>query len=90
LTCIDYSKRADFGEAPVVIFPPRSNKMSEATKFRKSPPPPASTPRQKTIVFESGLTRELTAVERSKVVKQLAQLLMLAAGIASKENDVER
>jgi hypothetical protein len=29
-------------------------------------------------------------LERMKVVKQLAQLLMLAAGIASKESDVER
>ena len=62
--------------------------MSEATKFRKIPPAP--TPRQKTIAFESGVTRELTEVERMKVVKQLASLLMLAAGIASKESDVER
>jgi hypothetical protein len=64
--------------------------MSEATKFRKSPPSPAPMPRQKTIAFESGLTRELTDVERTKVVKQLAHILMLAAGIASKERDVER
>jgi hypothetical protein len=64
--------------------------MSEATKFRKHLPPPAPTPRQKTIAFESGLTRELTDVERMKAVKQLAQLLMLAAGISSKESDVER
>ena len=62
--------------------------MSEATKFRKSPVPPAQMPRQKTIAFESRLTRELTDVERIKVVKQLAHLLMLAAGIASKESDV--
>jgi hypothetical protein len=73
----------------VISPPPRSNKMSEATKFRKSPPPPP-TPRQKTIAFESGLTRELTDVERIKVVKQLTHLLMLAAGIASKESAVER
>jgi hypothetical protein len=88
MICIGCSKRADFGEASVVISPPpRSNNMSEATKCRKSPPP---MPRQKTIAFESGVTRELTDVERMKVVKQLAHLLMLAAGISSKESDVER
>jgi hypothetical protein len=38
-------------------------------------------PRQKTIAFESGLTRGLTVPE---------QVLMLAAGLASKESDVER
>jgi hypothetical protein len=64
--------------------------MSEPTKFRKRPPPSAPTPRQKTIAFESGQTRGLSAAERTKVVKQLAQLLMLAAGIASKESDGER
>jgi hypothetical protein len=47
-------------------------------------------PRQKTIAFESGLTRGLTVPERMKAVKQLAQVLMLAAGLASKESDVER
>lgn len=64
--------------------------MSEPTKFRKRPPPSAQMPRQKTIAFESGLTHGLTAPERMKVVKQLARVLMLAAGIASKESDVER
>ena len=91
-TCIGCSKRADFGEALVVISPsPRSNKMSEPTKFRKrQTTPSAPTPRQKSIAFESGLTRGLTAQERMKVVKQLARVLMLAAGIVSKESDVER
>ena len=64
--------------------------MSEPTKFRKRQTPSAPTPRQKSIAFESGLTCGLTSLERMKVVKQLAQLLMLAAGIASKESDVER
>ena len=64
--------------------------MSEPTKFRKRQPPSALMPRQKTIAFESGLTRSLTGPERMKAVKQLAQVLMLAAGIASKETDVER
>jgi hypothetical protein len=90
-TCIGCSKRADFGEALVVISPsPRSNKMSEPTKFRKRPPQRAHTPRQKMIAFESGLTRSLTGPERMKAVKQLAQVLMLAAGLASKESDDER
>jgi hypothetical protein len=31
--------------------------MSEPIKFRKIPPSSAPTPRQKTIAFESGLTR---------------------------------
>ena len=64
--------------------------MSEPTKFRKRPPQQAQAPRQKAIAFESGLTRGLTGLERMKVVKQLAQVLMLAAGLASKENDDER
>ena len=64
--------------------------MSEPTKFRKRPPPSALMPRQKTIAFESGLTRSLTGPERMKAVKQLAQVLMLAAGLASKESDDER
>ena len=90
-TCIGCSKRADFGEALVVISPsPRSNKMSEPNKFRKRPPQRAQRPRQKMIAFESGLTRSLTAPERMKAVKQLAQVLMLAAGLASKESDDER
>ena len=64
--------------------------MSEPTKFRKRPPLLAPAPRQKTIAFESGLTRGLTGPERMKVVKQLAHVLMLAAGLASAESDVER
>jgi hypothetical protein len=64
--------------------------MSEPNNFRKRPSPSVPTPRQKSIAFESGLTRGLTGAERMKVVKQLAQVLMLAAGIASKESDVER
>jgi len=47
-------------------------------------------PRQKTIAFESGLTRGLTGLERMKVVKQLAHVLMRAAGLASKESDDDR
>lgn len=65
--------------------------MSEATQSRKRPPPPfVPTPRQKSIAFESRLTRGLTGPERIKVVKQLSQILMLAAGTAMRESDGER
>ena len=64
--------------------------MSEPSKFRKRPPPSVLMPRQRTIAFESELTRSLTGPERMKAVKQLAQVLMLAAGLASKESDDER
>jgi hypothetical protein len=36
------------------------------------------------------MTRGLTAPERTKVVKQLAHMLMLAAGVARQESDGER
>lgn len=62
--------------------------MSEQRKSRKSTSPQA--PRQKTVVFESRATRGLSGAERMKAVKQLAHVLMLAAGITSQENDVER
>ena len=64
--------------------------MSERSKSRKSTSPQAPAPRQKTIVFESRVTRGLTGAERMKAVKQLAHVLMLAAGITSQENGVER
>ena len=64
--------------------------MAEPSKSRKRTSPSAPIPRQRSIVFESGLTRGLTGPERTKVVKQLAHLLMLAAGIARQESDVER
>jgi hypothetical protein len=65
--------------------------MFEPTKFRKRPSQwKIQTSRQKTTAFESGLTRGLTGLERMKVLKQLAQLLMLAAGLASTERDDER
>ena len=86
MTYIGYSWYADFGEAPVVISPsPRSTTMAEPQKIRKTVPvAPPVPPRQKSIAFESGLTRGLTAPERMKAVTQLAHLLMLAAGIAAR------
>jgi hypothetical protein len=63
--------------------------MSEPYKFRKSTSPRIP-PRQRAIVFESRVTRSLTGSERMKVVRQLAHLLMLAAGVVTKESDCER
>ncbi|MGB6603020.1 MAG: hypothetical protein WBE65_01815 [Steroidobacteraceae bacterium] len=64
--------------------------MAELNKSRKRMSPAAPMSRQKAILFESRLTRRLSGQERLKVVKQLAQILMLATGIADKESDVER
>jgi len=64
--------------------------MSEPYKFRKSNSPPRILPQQKAIAFESRVTRTLTGSERMKVVRQLAHLLMLAAGVVTKESDCER
>jgi len=64
--------------------------MSEPYKFRKRSSPPAIPPGQRSIAFESRVLRGLSAPERMKVVRQLAHVLMLAAGIASQESDVER
>ena len=64
--------------------------MSHRYKVRKSGPSRASVPRQRAIAFESRLTRSLAGQERNKVVRQLAHLLMLAAGMMIRENDRER
>jgi len=64
--------------------------MSQRTQCRKRTSPSLPAPRQKSIAFEWVLTRGLTAPERTKVVKQLAHVLMLAAGVTSQESDVER
>jgi len=64
--------------------------MSHRYKVRKNWPTRAPVPQQRALAFESRLTRSLTAQERNKVVRQLAQLLMLAAGMTIRENDRER
>jgi hypothetical protein len=58
--------------------------------IRKYGPALASTPRQRTMAFESRLTRGLSGQERTKVIRQLAHLLMLAAGMTLEESDRER
>jgi hypothetical protein len=64
--------------------------MSERYKVRKTRSSRAPSPQQKAIAFESRLTRGLTGPERTKVIRQLAHLLMLAAGMTIKESDLER
>jgi hypothetical protein len=91
VTCIGSSWRADFGEAQAVILPPsRSCKMSYRYKVRKNKPARAPMPQQKAMAFESRLTRSLIGSERIKVIRQLAHLLMLAAGMTIEESDRER
>jgi hypothetical protein len=41
-------------------------------------------------VFESRVLSGLTGPQRIKAVRELAHVLMLAAGVAIEENDVER
>jgi hypothetical protein len=52
-----------------------------------SPPAPAQ---QMSIAFESIRLLGLSASERIKAVGHLAHLLMLAAGVASRESNDER
>jgi hypothetical protein len=60
--------------------------MTGPKKMRKQALPAASF-RQFNMTFESIGLRGLTGVERMKVVTQLAQLLMLAAGLAEESDD---
>lgn len=64
--------------------------MSDLHKVRKYRPAQASMPRQRTMAFESRLTLGLTSQERIKVVRQLAHLLILAAGMTLEESARER
>jgi hypothetical protein len=51
---------------------------------------PSAQPRQISIAFESIRLRGMSAPERTRVLMHLANLLMLAAGVATKEYDDER
>ena len=63
--------------------------MNEPQKTRKRAlPPPQS--RQISMAFETIRLHGLTSAERKKVVIRLAQVLMLAAGLAAEERDDER
>jgi hypothetical protein len=64
--------------------------MTEPQKSRKRRYPPPVRTHQINIAFESTELRGLTSAQRMKVVMQMAQVLILAAGIAPKESDDER
>ncbi len=65
--------------------------MSQAYKSQKQrSPAPAIRAGQRCIVFESRVLCGPTGPHRTKAVRQLAHLLMLAAGVAIEENGVER
>jgi hypothetical protein len=62
------------------------------TKPRRLPTKvsPPALPRQMCITFDSIRLSGLTAAERMKALTHLTQLLMLAAGVVSKEDGDER
>ena len=63
--------------------------MNELQKTRKRAlPPPQS--RQIGMAFETMRLQGLTSAERKKAVIRLAQVLMLAAGLATEERNDER
>ncbi len=63
--------------------------MNEPQKRRKRAlPPPHS--RQISMAFETVRLQGLTSAERKKAVIRLAQVLMLAAGVAAEEHADER
>jgi hypothetical protein len=64
--------------------------MSKLRKIQRKQPSPPVEPRQMSIVFESRGLRGLSTAERTKVLMDLAHLLMLAAGVVVEENDDER
>ncbi len=64
--------------------------MTKVQKFSSKARLPSTQPRQISIAFESIPLRGLSAPERITVLMHLANLLMLAAGVATKELDDER
>lgn len=62
-------------------------KEPKLTRKRALPPPQS---RQISMAFETIRLHGLTSAERKKVVIRLAQVLMLAAGVATEERDDER
>ena len=64
--------------------------MTEPQKSRKRRYPSPVRTRQINIAFESTELRGLTNAQRMKVVMQLSQVLILAAGVAPEECDDER
>ena len=64
--------------------------MSNPRKIQREQSLPPAKPRQMSIVFESKGLRGLSIAERTKVLVNLAHLLMLAAEVVVEEDDDER
>lgn len=64
--------------------------MSKSRLPIRSASPSPALPQQMLIAFDSMRLRGLSAAERMKVLTHLSYLLMLAAGVASKEDNDER
>jgi len=64
--------------------------MSQPHKKPMTTSPLAIQPQQMRMAFEARPLLGLTAVERMKVLTHLANLLMQAAGVATKEHAHER
>lgn len=64
--------------------------MSKPHKIQREQALPPAEPRQMSIVFESNGLRGLSPAERTKVLMNLAHVLMLAAGVVVEEADDER
>ena len=63
--------------------------MVRAERVLSKKLPQAQLPRQIGIAFESRWLQGLTSEERRRVLSQLANLLMQAAGLTSEENSHE-
>jgi hypothetical protein len=64
--------------------------MTMPRKFSLKARLPPTQPHQIKIAFESVRLRGMSAPERMRVLMHLANLLMLVAGVATKECDDER
>jgi len=64
--------------------------MTEPQSSRKRRFPPPAQSRQIRIAFESTGLLGLTKAQQMKIVTQLSQVLILAAGVACKESSDER
>ncbi|MGH9422986.1 MAG: hypothetical protein ACRD3J_23625 [Thermoanaerobaculia bacterium] len=64
--------------------------MGKPRKIQREQAPPPAEPRQMSIVFEPNGLRGLSTGDRAKALMNLAQLMMLAAGVVIEENDDER
>ena len=64
--------------------------MTKAPRFSLQARLPSAQPHQINIAFESIRLRGMNTPERMRVLMQLANLLMLAAGVATQDYDDER